>query len=370
MVGLNQNFRKIFVTTNTTLLPSASTTGNLAVGQLGFFDSSTNLAIGATPTYTTNKGFYVAQGTPDQSYLPKGAGIRNETDKSKVIMGKNILGYWGKRAAAGQSDIVAIGYTGSGSTANTVSGKCDEIKHLYIKLTGKPIENLFPGGTIRHYEAQGPCCTSCGDACASVAPLTFVQSWLAQIAADTFLGGIPITNFITATQNYDVASGAAGITFQSAWVDRTTSACYFNIFPYNADPVYIQISEYNPDWHGSPCETYFPITNIQSALYPFGDGQYIIRLEQLAKTWDYRDYPDDMAVRLAEGTVLNTDPTLTYDMWTLIFNTQDWNDLGWSDTYKDRYQMDLFMTTGNTAIQTLLNAYVVTIPFALPTVTV
>lgn len=367
MVGLNQNFRKVFVTANTTILASGSATSDLAVGQLGLFNDSTNVSLGATFTYPTVKGFYIAQGTPDLSFMPKGAGIRNETDKSKHIHGKDLVDYWGKAAAAGASDIVAVGYDGS-DTSKTITGQCDEIKHLYIKLTGKPIENLFPGGTIRHYEVQGPCCDTCGDSCASITDSSWVDGFLAQIAQDTFLGGIPITKFISATK---LSSGSSyGIQFQSAWVDRQTTACFFNIFPYNADPVYIQVSEFNPDWHGDRCADTFPVTQIQNASYPFGDGQYIIRLEELAKMWDFRYYSELLPERLAEGTVLNTDPTLTYDMWTLLFDTERWSELGWSEGLRDRYQVDVFMPHGTTAFQSRLNSYVVTIPIALSTVTV
>lgn len=367
MIGLNQNFRKVFVTTNTTILGAASATSDLAVGQLGLFDCDTHVALGATFTYPTVKGFYIAQGTPDLSYMPKGAGIRNETDKSKCIQGKNLIGYWGKAAAAGASDIVAIGYDGVDAD-KTMTGSCDQVKHLYVKLTGKPIENLFPGGTIRHYEVQGPCCDNCGDACAEVDANIWADGFIDMLAQDTFLGGIPISKFIKWTK---LTSGdSVGIKFESAWVDRTTDACYFNIFPYNADPIYIELSEYNPDWHGSRCEATYPVTKLQDAAYPFGDGQYIIRLEEFAKMWDFRYYSDLLPERLAEGTVLNTNPALTYDMWTLIFNTADWNVLDDSQVYRDRYQVDVFMPTGTTAFQSRLNSYVVTIPIALDTVTV
>lgn len=367
MVGLNQNFRKVFVTANATILAASSATSDLAVGQLGLFNADTNVALGATFTYPTTKGFYVAQGTPDLSFMPKGAGIRNETDKSKPLYAENIVGYWGKAAAAGQSDIVAIGYDGT-DTSKGMTGSCDEVKHLYLKITGKPIENLFPGGTIRHYEVQGPCCDNCGDACADVSQDTWADGFIAQFDADTFLGGIPMSKFVKRTK---LSSGSVrGIKFESAWVDRTTDSCYFNIFPYNADPIYIQVSEFNPDWHGNRCADTYPVTNLQSAAYPFGDGQYIIRLEQLAKTWDFRDYSDDMAVRLAEGTVLNTDPTLTYDMWTVIYYTKRWGAMEFSEEMRDKYQLDVFMPHGNTSFQSRLNSYVVTIPVALSTVTV
>lgn len=366
MVGLNQNFRKVFVTTSASVYTaSTGTTTDLTTGLIGIFDGSTYLGAGASPTYSGHKSIMIAQGTPDLSYAPKGAGLRNETDKSKVIRGTKILEWRGKASQAGQTDIVAIGYDGV-DTNKTMDGKCDEIKHLYIKLTGKPIENLFPGGTLRHYEVQGPCCDTCGDSCADISADVWADGFIEQMAQDTFLGGIPISKFIKWTK---LSSGSSrGIKLESAWVDRTTDACYFNIFPYNADPIYIQVSEYNPDWHGSRCETTYPVTQLQDATYPFGDGGYVMRLEQLAKTWDFRDYSDDMAVRLAEGQYLNTNPALSYDMYTLVFETE-WNELGWSDIYRDRYQVDVFVPHGSgTAFQTAINAYVASIPVPLAAV--
>lgn len=382
MVGLNQNFRKVFVSTNTAIytgttgtpltlafnnIPNNGQPGVTTANQLGIFDGTTYLGVGTTPTYSTNKSLIIAQGTPDISYAPKGAGLRNETDKSEIIDGTKIKAWRKKVAAAGQSDIVAIGYDGS-DTSKTMSGSCDEIKHLYIKITGKPIENLFPGGTIRHYEVQGACCATCGDSCASITDATWRDGFYDAIQADTFLGGIPISKFITVTK---LTSGSSyGLQFASGWVDRVTNLAYFDIFPYNADPIYIQVSEYNPDWHGSRCTTTYPVTAIQAAGYPFGDGQYVVRLEQMAKMWDGRDYSEHMPERLAEAQYLNTDPTLMYDLYQLVFE-KDYAVLGWSDRYTDRYQLDFYFPTGSaqgTAFKNIINNYVASIPIALATV--
>lgn len=373
MVGLNQRFHKIFVATNATPLTTANkTTTDLTSGQYGLFDGTTYASMGATPTYSTNKSFIIAQGTPDVSGIPKGGGIRNETDKTDhAIRGAAIVGWRGKKYQAGQQEIVTIGYDGT-DTTKSMTGQCDEIKNLYIKLTGKPIENLFPGGTIRQYAVQGPCCDTCGDSCANIDPNIWVDGFISQINQDTFLGGIPITKFISITKltGTDVSSNTVvGLRITGAFVEPISDLCYFDIFPYNADPVHIQVSEYNPDYHGSRCETTFPVTRIQEATYTFGSGQEVMRLEALSKMWDGRYYSDDLAIRKAEGQYLFTDPTLNYDQYVLDFDV-DYMVLGWSNSYRDRYSVEFyFPTTTGTPFQAQINAYIVTIPNPLPTVT-
>lgn len=359
MVGLNQDFKKVFVTTNNTLLASGQTTTALSTCQLGIFDADTYLST-ITPSWTTSKAILIAQGTPDLSYMPKGAGIRNETDKAKVVIGKKILSWRKKAYSAGQQQIVTIGYDGT-HTAKTISGSCDEVKHLYIKLTGKPIETLIPGGYILHVQAQGPCCDTCGDSCATVDAQIFADAFIDALDQFTFLGGIPITKFISYTKLHDAGTGATGIQFTGAFVEHTTDTCYFDQFPWNADPVHIQVSEYNPDWHGSPCESTYPVTEIQAVLYPFGAGEMVMRYEAKAHGWDERRYEKfDHFLRSAEGQYLCTDPTVNYDKYTLEYEVE-YNILGWSDVYRDRYELEVFVQTGQTSFKTAINSYITSV---------
>jgi len=226
-------------------------------------------------------------------------------------------------------------------------------------LTGKPIEDLFPGGYLLHVEAQGPCCDTCGNSCADLDPTATRDELYNRIVEHTFLGGISILKYVAVTKVQTTVDGDAvvGIKFESAFVDRTTDTCYFNIFPYNADPIHIQVSEYNPDWHGNRCESTFPVTVLQTPTYPMGSGQWLMRYEAMAKNWDGYDYSEDMAVRLAERQFLNTDPTLTYDKYTLVFEIE-YNVLGWSDVYHDRYDLEVFVPTGQTAFKNAINTYI------------
>lgn len=365
MAGLNQNFKKVFVTNNNTLL-AAGTTTDLADGQMGIFDAETYAAT-AAPTWGTSKGIMIVEGTPDLSDLPAGAGIRNETDKSKVILGKKITGWRKKAYSAGQNQIMTIGWDGNADNKDTknMSVKCDEIKHLYIRLTGKPIEDLFPRGYLLHVQAQGPCCTTCGDSCADIDPTDLRDQFYDAIVGHTFLGGIALTKYITVTK-LDTTSTAGdpvvGLQFESAFVERADSTFYFDLFPYNNEPVIIEVSEWNPDWHGDPsrCISTYPVTETQALEYPFGEGGYVMRYEAKARNWDFREYSKDIAIRQAEGQTLNTIPTNNYDKYTLTFE-YSYKVLGWSDTYVDVYDVEVFVATGQTAFATAINAYITSV---------
>lgn len=358
MVGLNQNFRKVYVSNNDTMLVSGTTTA-LASGQLGIFNADTYLA-SAAPSWSTSKAILIVEGTPDQSGLPKGAGIRNETDKSKTIVGKKITNWTKKAYSAGQQQIIAIGYDGVDNT-KTISGKCDEVKHLYIKLTGKPVETLIPTGFILHVEAQGPCCATCGDSCESVDPEIFADEFITRINQYTFLGGIPLSKFILVeklTGTNGDGDPIAGIKFTGAFVEHDSDNCYFDLFPYNSDPVHIQLSEYNPDWHGSRCESTYPVTELQDVAYPMGAGQMVQRYEAMAKGWDMRYYYKyDIAARKAEGQYLNTDVSLNYDQYSISFSVS-YHVLGWSRIEEDNYTVEVFVPTGYTGFKNAINTYI------------
>lgn len=365
MVGLNQSFKKVFVTANNTLLASGSTY-DLATGQIGIFNAETYVA-DATPTWTEEKSIIIAEGTPDFSGLPVGAGRPNETDKTVQIVGKKITGWKRKDYSAGTPNIVAIGYDGVDETKN-MNVKCDEVKHLYIRLTGKPIEDFMPGGYLLHVQAQGACCDSCGeDACVALDPTDLRDEFYTRIMEHTILGGIPLSKFVlvekTDGTNLD-GDPVVGLKFTSAFVERTSSLVYFDLFPYNAEPIFIEVSEYNPDWHGDParCATTFPFTVLQEATIPMGAGAWLMRYEAHMRGWDTigNVYHDDMALRLAYGDYLNTDPSLNYDKYTLSFDFS-YKVLGWSDTYTDSYNVEVFVPTGQTAFRTAMNAYVASV---------
>lgn len=629
---LNQNFHQVLVA-STGNLPSTGTTVNLAYGQIGIFDAETYQAT-TTPSYLKNKGLIFAQGVKDLPGLPKGAGIANETEKSKTVLGKKILSWRGKKGKTGQTMKVAIGYDGV-DTTKTVSAQPGDIKYLYLKLTGKPVENLYPGGVIKYYQYQNPCIDGCTDnGCTAINPVIIAEAFRKQISEDFLMANNPLkewvrvstlTNcttpapgvttvtfdifnltvqddgsdyslglvqqqyaqkvtrikrtgitsvyqitvadgvtpaafsnagaaaipdcatcpsgftlqpslkvfqvnvlasaaaptglpgqqgaavlvannsgfkvyevfvsltqdnaaFITAAQALaggaaiyidtkssvctlttptttawvadgsctkaqktyqlslrdsecgtswlpamealyepiygdgsvtevtnnathctrlynlvitaedclapdcvdlvwtyadpipfqgvdwtpviptDLGSGCvAGLLFESAFVAREENKCYFDVFPYEVDGVHIEVSEHSPDWHGSPCETDWPVTVLQQFEYPAGNGRYVARQEIKSRAYHFKYYNDSYHIpeRYAEGADIVTDLNQIYDQYELIFEFT-YSVLGWSEKYTDTYQLSFFFPSGTGKnFENAVNTYLASTQIAL-----
>lgn len=179
----NQSFRRVFVT-NTPVLLASGTTVDLAVGQVGLFDGNTYAAT-AAPTYATNKAIYLGQGMPDVSHLPLMAGIPKTNQLSKLIKGKLLKKVRRKSASRGQNQVVAIGFDGY-DTTKTLSAKCGEVRTVYIRATGNPIDKLYSNqGFLRQYRIDTGCCDECGgDSCADVDAQTLADILVEKINTD------------------------------------------------------------------------------------------------------------------------------------------------------------------------------------------
>jgi hypothetical protein len=157
---------------------------DLAVGQVGFFDGNTYTATTA-PTYATNKAIYIGQGMPDVSHLPLMAGIPQTNQLSKLIKGKLLKKIRRKSASRGQNQVVAIGFDGI-DTTKTLSARCGEVRTVYVKATGNPIDKLYSKhGFIRQYRIDTGCCDECGgDSCADVDPSALADILVEKINTD------------------------------------------------------------------------------------------------------------------------------------------------------------------------------------------
>jgi hypothetical protein len=180
---LNQSFRQVFVA-NTGVLLQTGTTVDLAAGQVGIFDANTYSAVGS-PTYGQNKAIQIWLGMPDVSHLPLMAGIPQTNQSSKLIKGKKLKKIRRKTAARGQNQQVVIGFDGIDTTKN-LTAKCGEVRTVYVKLSGNPIDKLYSKqGLIRQYRLDTGCCDDCGgDNCADVAPETLADALVEKINSD------------------------------------------------------------------------------------------------------------------------------------------------------------------------------------------
>lgn len=149
----------------------------------------------------------------------------------------------------------------------------------------------------------------------------------------------------------------AGVIIETAFVNRITGECTYGYYPYEADTVHIQVSEYNEDYNASPCENRWPVTEIQSVVYPQGVGARVRDEEVKSFGYFLKDYSLDPAVREAEGYVYFADPFAYYDEYTLHYEFT-YKVLGWSQTYTDSYQQVVYFPEGKgTAYETAVIAY-------------
>lgn len=182
---LNQSFRDVFVSNTPTLLASGQTVDKLGVGQVAILDAKTYTSTTA-PTYAKNKALFLVHGTPE---LGDGALLDGNYDQnfySKLIKGKLLKDFKGKKARVGQNQILTIGFSGDVADTNTVFAKNGEQRHLYVTLTGGPIDKMFSKqGITRHYIQEYPINSDCTDVCASVNPIQVAEDFALMINADT-----------------------------------------------------------------------------------------------------------------------------------------------------------------------------------------
>lgn len=196
----NRPYERHMVSNIPALLPAGLTLADLGVGQIGIFDAKTNKSVTA-PTYAVNKAIYIAQGTPDHSNFPEGAGVPNVYRKSHVISGKKIQKLYGKKANRGLNEIVTLGFDGV-DTTKTLSAKPGETFYYYVRLTGDPIFNLNPDkskGVIIIGAVQMPCADECSDNCGTVSCDIISNAIVADWNTKLLVGGDKVSKFVKAT---------------------------------------------------------------------------------------------------------------------------------------------------------------------------
>lgn len=181
---LNQRYRQVFVTNSPALLAQGQTVDNLAVGQIGFLDAKTHLAV-TNPTYAKNKALIGAWGTPDIDWGDF-SGVPNENEYTKIIKGKRITGLRAKRAQRGQTPLYTVGWSGDSTDTNSLFAKAGQNKTLFVKLTGEIIDRLFgTQGVTKQFIFEAPCVNDCSeDLCEDLDPRLISKQLVEKINAD------------------------------------------------------------------------------------------------------------------------------------------------------------------------------------------
>jgi hypothetical protein len=180
---LNQSFRQVFVSNLPALLPNGKTVENIAIGQVGILDAKTHTAVTA-PTYGNNKALKIVWGTADIEPMMF-FGNYNQNEYSKLIKGKLLRNFRGKKAQRGQHQIVTVGNSGDVSDTDTLFAKPGEHRELFLNLTGDAIDREFSNqGLMKRYFYQAPLPNDCEDVCVDVDCRAIAENLVRQINAD------------------------------------------------------------------------------------------------------------------------------------------------------------------------------------------
>jgi hypothetical protein len=200
---MSQRPYKNFYIATTGTLASSGGTEDLAVGQLGFFSGKT-WQVTTAPTFQTAKTLVIAQGTPDLSGMPEGAGIPNTSFKV-AIDGQNgkVLKWFVKKAQRSQNMIVRLGFDGV-DTTKAMTANYGETKQVYLKLSGQPINNFYPdvpAGLKIPLLIQMPCADECADSCSNAVPCDIIADLIIDAVNNyKIVGGQDLKKYVKVTK--------------------------------------------------------------------------------------------------------------------------------------------------------------------------
>lgn len=200
---MSQRPYKDFYIATTGELASSGGTEDLAVGQIGFFSGKT-WQVTTAPTFQTAKTLVVAQGTPDLSGMPEGAGIPNTSFKVTIDAQKGkILDWYVKKSQRPQNMIVRLGFDGV-DTTKTLTAKPGETKQVWLKLSGQPINNFYPdvpAGLKIMLPIEMPCADECSDSCTDVVDCNIIADLIIDAVNNyKIIGGQPLSKYVRASK--------------------------------------------------------------------------------------------------------------------------------------------------------------------------
>lgn len=151
-----------------------------------------------------------------------------------------------------------------------------------------------------------------------------------------------------------------GVKLESAWVDRITNTCTYGYYPYNADGVHIQVSNFDPNYNGPSelCESNWVVKTIREYKYPQGFGAYVREQEEKSLGYYLKDYSYNALLREIEGFEFQSQPRSYYDEYVLSFKFE-YLVGGFSVEYKDSYKLHFFFPEGTgAAFEAAINSYI------------
>lgn len=155
----------------------------------------------------------------------------------------------------------------------------------------------------------------------------------------------------------------AGVRFTSAFYMPERDACTFDGIPYYSDPLYIEVSTFDPEQTDicSDEPGWAPVTLLQEIKFPKGYGNFISALEKLDKYYKNVFYNADPVVRKYRGWEWNTEFKGYYDEIVLNYSVNIGGTFGSqvrTEYYEDHYfipqtESSEFLNTLNSFLSTV-----------------
>lgn len=152
---------------------------------------------------------------------------------------------------------------------------------------------------------------------------------------------------------------AWGVQLESTYVDLIADDCAFEYWRYDAEPLFIEVSQHSQDYNDKPtiCADEWPVTEIQGIKLPIGVGSRVREEEAFFKGYERKFRDCNPIVREYQDSVLQADPNKFYDQYTLQFEF-DYHQSWYSEKNTDTYRLEFYFPEGTgKEFEAALNGY-------------
>jgi hypothetical protein len=154
-----------------------------------------------------------------------------------------------------------------------------------------------------------------------------------------------------------------GVLVESAYVDLITNECAYMFWRYDAEPIFIEVSQHDQDYNGKPtiCAGDWAVTEIQPVALPIGVGSQVRDVEIYYKGYERKYWDINPIVRQYQDSIVIADPLQYYDQYTIGFEF-DYHEFWFSEKFTDSYRAEVYFPEGTgKQFQEAINAYVASI---------
>lgn len=243
---------------------------------------------------------------------------------------------------------------------DTICGtsRLGELQNLYPDLT--IVDNGPGAGTLCVHNYQTTILSK------YVAPgcPPFAPDW---IAPDPFFGIRWREQFFSTG-----TTSAVGVAFESSYVDLVTNECAYMYWKYDAEPIFIEISQHSQDYNDRPtiCAPDWAVTEVQNVKLPIGVGSQVRDMEIYFKGYERKYWDENPIVRQYQDSLVQADPKLQYDQYTIAFDF-DYHITWFSEKETDSYRVEVYFPAGTGGqFQDAINGYVASVGIDLEPVAI